>query len=467
MDIVQAQADRALADIGKAMTESQQYLTEEAEKIFRRYQRRFAMTREEALAELANPISRAEYDRLLGRIASMPDGDEKRLIEARVNSGAYAYRISRLEALRENIAVETAKTYQAIEDRLTGQLRFTATEAYARRIFAIQQQTAFNAPDLGGVKVAINTPWSGQSYSEILWGDRDRLAESLQQTIMEGYLTGKSWSKTAGEIQSAFGVSYRQAERLVRTETAYISNQADLEAYKDAGIEWYVYIAALDDLTCEVCGPLDGEVFEVALARPGENYPVMHPNCRCTTGAEFGKEGSKGGIRFARDSEGRGEPVPGDMSYEEWRKSKDSITNALNFVEPSDPLNVRISQPQTIARINTEMLAGKWGPVREKVVLTDDRIKHILLYHAEDYALLSKHIPAAIHSPTFILEDSKNANTAMFIKQVEDTNMNVIVKLALKDDEPSLESSIITMHRLGATTLKRLVKKNPIVYTAP
>lgn len=322
MDIVQAQAERRLRVIGRAINEAQAYLTEEAEKIFGRYQKRFGLTREQALAELENPIRRPDYERLLIRLATMPPGEEKRLLEARVNSGAYAYRINRLEALRYNIAIETARVAQVIEDETTGQLRFTATEAYGRGLFAIQQQTgdAFAVPDINTFSVSSSSPWFGGDYSANIWKNREALAEALEQKITAGFLSGRANAKITQDIQEQFGVSFRVAERLVRTETAYISGQAKLASFKRAGFRWYRFVSTLDTRTCDDCGPMDNDVFEVENAQVGVNYPPMHPWCRCTVTGVAKKEKPQRGERAAEDAQGKGVYVPRDMSYSEWRK---------------------------------------------------------------------------------------------------------------------------------------------------
>ena len=87
----------------------------------------------------------------------------------------------------------------------------------------------------------------------------------------------------AARIRDRMGVAYSAAKRLVRTETAYIYEQATKDAYEECGVEWYEFLATLDGRTSEVCRELDGKHFKVRDAMPGKNYPPMHPNCRSTT----------------------------------------------------------------------------------------------------------------------------------------------------------------------------------------
>lgn len=102
------------------MMAAQDTLTAEAERILGNYMKRYGLTREEAKAYLEQPVSRAEWNRLLARVGSMPEGREKREMLSKMSGGAYRYRITRAEALRANIAIETAKTAQTVEDETTG-----------------------------------------------------------------------------------------------------------------------------------------------------------------------------------------------------------------------------------------------------------------------------------------------------------------------------------------------------------
>ncbi len=45
-------------------------------------------------------------------------------------------------------------------------------------------------------------------------------------------------------------------------------------------IKEYKYCAILDDRTSKICKELDGNTFLISQARPGVNFPPMHPNCR-------------------------------------------------------------------------------------------------------------------------------------------------------------------------------------------
>lgn len=140
------------------------------------------------------------------------------------------------------------------------------------------------------------------------------------------------------------------ARRIVRTESAYVANAAQAKAYGEAGIDRYRFVATLDSRTCECCGALDGKVFELAKAKPGTNYPPMHPFCRSTTIADFGDDELEGLERRAKDKDGNTVKVPADMTYEQWRRK---------FVEGKQEQSTRQTNPPAAPFLVTSSTISK------------------------------------------------------------------------------------------------------------
>ena len=118
-------------------------------------------------------------------------------------------------------------------------------------------------------------------------------------------------------LADAMGKSYHQAETLIRTETNHFHAEADTRAYDAAGVEAYEFVATLDSRTSEACASLDGKHFPIKEAKTGVNYPPMHPRCRSTT-VEYDPEDSS-------DWAASGQPMPENMTYEEWQKEQEVI----------------------------------------------------------------------------------------------------------------------------------------------
>ncbi|MBQ9658342.1 MAG: hypothetical protein IJV31_06210 [Clostridia bacterium] len=103
--------------------------------------------------------------------------------------------------------------------------------------------------------------------------------------------------------------------------------------------------------------------------------------------------------------------------------------------------------------------------ITDEVVLTSERLEHILERHKEDLDMYFNKIEEIIRKPDYILKDSKNINTAMVIKHIEDTNVNVIIRLAVANDSIHCKNSIMTLYRIRDKNLKKLMQKNETVFT--
>lgn len=132
--------------------------------------------------------------------------------------------------------------------------------------------TNFNS---GNVKKVINSQWSGKNFSERIWENTNNLSETLKRNITDLIVMGRNPEEIKAELRSEFGVSYRCADRLVRTEASYAYNTAAADRYKEAGVN-KVEILVEDD-ACEDCLELIGQEFEIHSV---PRLPI-HPNCRC------------------------------------------------------------------------------------------------------------------------------------------------------------------------------------------
>lgn len=134
------------------------------------------------------------------------------------------------------------------------------------------------------VRTAINTIWcqDGKHWSSRIWGNKTALQQRLEKGIVDCIARGTTKNELIAELRKNINVGYFEADRLIRTEMAFIQNKAIYDKYLEAGIEEYEYCAFLDGRTSEVCRGLDGKVFKMADAKVGVNYPPLHPNCRST-----------------------------------------------------------------------------------------------------------------------------------------------------------------------------------------
>ncbi|WP_346936021.1 minor capsid protein [Clostridium sp.] len=174
---------------------------------------------------------------------------------------------------------------------------------------------------VNSIEEILKNNWSGKHYSERVWGNSQVLAEKLEEIITSGLMSGKSSKKMAIELEELSQYGKMASERLIRTETTYITNASEKESYKECGIDKYVFVATLDLRTSTLCREHDKEIYEVDKGVPGENLPPLYPWCRSTTIGYMGTEWYNNLKRRARDPEtGKTYIVPGDMKYQEWYK---------------------------------------------------------------------------------------------------------------------------------------------------
>ncbi|GFH39619.1 minor capsid protein [Pseudolactococcus insecticola] len=201
-------------------------------------------------------------------------------------------RVSRLEALKSQVAM-TMASYAADEtSEFEQSLMDSYTDTYYRTIYESQNQTGVTANfarlNDKGLREVISKPWQGSNFSKRLWGTYTKelpqmLTESLTRGIALGYGVDRL-VKQARVIGNNF-TAY-QLHRLFNTELAHTTEQATLSGYKESRVAQYVLISTLESHTCERCADLDnGKPIDIDKATTGVNYPPLHPNCRCTTGA--------------------------------------------------------------------------------------------------------------------------------------------------------------------------------------
>lgn len=131
------------------------------------------------------------------------------------------------------------------------------------------------------------------------------------------------------------------------------------------------------------------------------------------------------------------------------------------------PLKGRLMEENyiSIGKINIDLFSNITRSIRtDEVVLTNERYIHIIDGHKEDFELYTNMLTEIIENPDYILKDYKNENTAMIIKKIENTNINVIIKLAIGEDKIHSKNSIMTMYRIRDKNLKKLMEKNKTIY---
>lgn len=316
-------SDDTIENILDAYEKSLENINSEIQKIFNKFSKGNSLSPEKARKYLNQKIPNFNLDLIKYIYPKVKDEKIRRWMRVKIDSLSYKSRVTRLEALKESINLEYKKLADLEIQINTTQYINTINQAYYKNIFDIQKGIGlgFSFDRIPGqiIEGILKRPWSGKHFSDRIWKNTDVLAEQITNIILDGFMTGKSIDKMSRELREITNTGKYVATRLIRTETTYMANAAEIESYKECGIEKYIFVATLDTRTSRICQELDREVVEVSKAVPGENLPPMHPNCRSTTRSYVSKEELAKVKRRAREPKtGKTYLVPADMKYDEW-----------------------------------------------------------------------------------------------------------------------------------------------------
>lgn len=341
VDLEKLSQDRADVDImhvNKLFDGAVDIVEKQIEEIFGKYARDSGISQDAALRLLNEKQTETMRRNLMITLAQCQEEVARQAILARLNAPAYAARISRLEALKDLIHAQAYKVGSAAHYRLTDRLIDTYEQSYYRSIYDQQRrtETGFDFTKLADrdVQAAIATNWAGSNYSKRIWKNTKKLAESLEEVITQGLMTGQSIRDMELALEARVVSERYKINRIIRTEVNHCCNQGTLMSYKAAGTRRYIFLATLDMRTSSICRSLDKDVFFVSKAEVGVNFPPMHPNCRSTTMA-YPEDGIFPKERIARDPEtNKNIHVPFDMSYAQWYRKyvleKKDVDNTKN-----------------------------------------------------------------------------------------------------------------------------------------
>lgn len=214
------------------------------------------------------------YNNLLEVINNnITDKEIKKKLLAKYNAPAYSYRISRYEALQNNIDVELKKLAN-IEQQIT-EIRYVDTikEGYYHNVYDIQKGTgldfSFAQIDNRTINLMLNENWvDNANFSKRIWNNSEKLGNYLKVNLTADTMSGKSIAKISRELSEYMNVGLFNATRLVRTEVAHFANESEMLSYEELDIDKYKFIATLDKVVCEHCGELDNKVFNVKDKKP-------------------------------------------------------------------------------------------------------------------------------------------------------------------------------------------------------
>ena len=327
MDKQQLNADITYRKLRKAYIKAIAEIEVDVRRIYNKLKKNGELNDSQVKEFLNTELSKLDRKELNKLILHTKDDKLRKFLTAKLDAPAYAARIARKEVLKETlidnlkqIMNEVAVNEMVLDKNLFIQ---NMNESYYTHMWEVQRgmQIGFDVGTLGKetIEAILKRPFAGGYYSERIWGNTSKLTEQLYETVLSGLLNGKPLKKMIKELTETMEVGESAARRLVRTESAYYTNMAAVEGYKECGIEKYRYYAKLDLKVSNICRELDGKIFSIIEAQTGVNLPPMHPWCRSSIGPVIdGGVAQRIGVRTRDVVTGQSHVIKGDITYKDW-----------------------------------------------------------------------------------------------------------------------------------------------------
>lgn len=194
------------------------------------------------------------------------------------------YKLDRLQGLQESVRLQQMRIGAQEEELIREHLVRTAYRGANASAEAMGFGSAFYSMNEDIVKKFVDVPWSdGKSFSERIWENKEKLTNFLNKDIAQGMARGDSYANLTKHLMERMGdVSRRDAYRLIYTEGTYVHAEASITPFEE-DFEYYKLSTVGDRKVCSICKGLeDAEPVPISKRVPGENFPPLHPWCRCT-----------------------------------------------------------------------------------------------------------------------------------------------------------------------------------------
>ena len=274
--------EQTINSLIRAYEQATKNINKEIARIFNNYAKDDVLSKETLTQLLNKKETEQYYKNLLEVINNITDENIKKKLLAKYNASAYSYRISRYQALQDNINVELKKLAN-IEQQIT-ETRYidTIKEGYYHNIYDIQKGTglgfSFAQIDNRTINLMLNENWTNNSnFSKRIWNNSEKLGNHLRTQLTADTMSGKSIQKISKELFEYMNVGLYNATRLVRTEVCHFANESEMLSYEECEINKYRFVATLDQVTCEECARLDNKVFYVKDRKPRKELCSYSP----------------------------------------------------------------------------------------------------------------------------------------------------------------------------------------------
>lgn len=119
---------------------------------------------------------------------------------------------------------------------------------------------------------------------------------------------------------------------------------------------------------------------------------------------------------------------------------------------------------RSLGSIKEDVISKEFGQIQtNEIIVTNEREANIKERHPEDFELFEKYGDKAVTDPDYIIRDGKHDGTVFMVMKLPNTNLNVVVRVALESESIGLKNSVMTFYRIRERNLKKLIEKNSVL----
>lgn len=236
------------------------------------------------------------------------------------------FHINRLEAMKLEVRHQVEMAMASGQQDMFDMLGDVYKDTFYRSCYELQKGVGvgFDVAKLDDntVQNLLNKPWAadGTNFSQKLWGNKTKLINTLDQELTRMVLLGETPKRAIQNVKDAMNSSLFSAKRLVLTEQAYFTSEAQKKTFSELDVERFEVLSSMDMKVCPICAAKDKSVHPMKEFHIGITAPPFHPFCRCVTAPFFDDEFSAG-TRIATGADGETYYIPNDTTYGEWMKT--------------------------------------------------------------------------------------------------------------------------------------------------
>lgn len=337
LELIDISVDERIEEIKGIMSDAVDKIEHDIFKLYQKYGKDNELKYQDTLFYLTDNERKEFQKDLKYYVETFRDASKAKTYKSELQALSTRARVKRLEALKANIQIQATELERLLTDKMPSIFNSIYQDSYFFNLYSQCLYTnnlglRFDIPSPNIIRELLNNPWSGKNYSEKVWNITNNFNYKLDNVVTAGLIKGEHPNIIAKNLRDAAlgkrdkngklkGGQLFECKRLVRTESAFIAEQATKKSYDDNNVKEYEYLATLDFKTSFICRSLDGKVFKVKDSVTGVNYPPMHCFCRSTTVPVIKWEGEDNTPykRIARD------PITGRnnyidyMDYSDWK----------------------------------------------------------------------------------------------------------------------------------------------------